>query len=666
MFDALPAPPPPDTIVVTGQALSDPPSEKAYHVDVIGTPELRNAPAHQLDEILKGVPGVQLFRRSDSTSGHPTGQGVTLRSLGGNASSRALLILDGVPQADPFGGWVNWPAYDAAGLAEVRIVRGAGSVSHGPGALAGVIEMRSLTADHLNGTIEGGSRDSLRGHVYLGRGIGETKLTLDAQGARSDGFIPITSATRGSADRAAPYENASVRLRWIAPVGKDVEAQLSGLAFTDSRDRGVDFTGNRTRGADASVRFVGRGDWQWSTVGYAQWRNLRSSFASVSADRSSASRVSLQDSVPSRSFGLSAELRPPLSSEIDFRIGADVRFSSGDSKELFSFVSGVPTRRRISGGDTSTAGLFTEATLRSGPAMLSAGARIDHWAISDGRLIERTLANASVTRDDRYDGRGGWLPTARLGAAIDVTQSTKLRLSAYRGWRMPTLNELFRPFRAGSDATAANPELKPETLSGVEAGVDFQRGGFDFSATVFLNRLHDAIANVTLGHGPGTFPGVGFVAGDFRQRQNVEAIEVHGLEATGRYRTGLWTLDLGASLTDAMVNANALASALDGLRPAQTPKLAAAASVTWERNGRAFALELRHVSSQFEDDLNNGKLRPATTVNAFVAWPLSTKVQLIARGQNLLDEVIEATINDDGSIERGSPRTFWVGMRLST
>ena len=75
-------------------------------------------PAHELDQILKQVPGVQLFRRSDSTSGHPTSQGVTLRALGGNASSRALLILDGVPQADPFGGWVNWPAYDAAGLQE--------------------------------------------------------------------------------------------------------------------------------------------------------------------------------------------------------------------------------------------------------------------------------------------------------------------------------------------------------------------------------------------------------------------------------------------------------------------------------------------------------------------------------------------------------------------
>ena len=101
---------------------------------------------------------------------------------------------------------------------------------------------------------------------------------------------------------------------------------------------------------------------------------------------------------------------------------------------------------------------------------------------------------------------------------------------------MPTLNELFRPFRAGADATAANPDLKPERLAGIEAGVDYARGPFKLSLTAFANRLKDAIANVTLGHGPGVFPGVGFVAagGTYSQRQNVDAVKVRGIEASAR------------------------------------------------------------------------------------------------------------------------------------
>ena len=663
MFDALPPAPPTETIVVTGRALPDPTSDRAYNVDVITASELSNAPAHELDEILKRVPGLQLFRRSDSTSGHPTSQGVTLRALGGNASSRALLILDGVPQADPFGGWVNWPAYDPAGLSEVRIVRGGGSVTYGPGALAGVIEMRSLSAAVLNASIEGGSRASLRGHVFAGHRAGSSMLTIDAQGSRSDGFIPIVSEMRGAADREAPYKNASVRARWIGTVGSDVEAQLNGLAFADSRDRGVDFTGNRTRGADVSVRLVGRGSWQWSTVAYAQWRNLRSSFASVSADRASANRVSLQDSVPSRGFGFGAELRPPVSGSVDLRLGADMRVTRGESREFYSFVAGEPTRRRISGGETLTAGFFAESMVRRGRLSLGGGVRIDRWTVDDGRLRERLLAGGSL-RDDRYAGREGWLPTARLNMVADLIGSTKLRVSAYRGWRMPTLNELFRPFRAGADATAANPDLKPETMSGIEGGIDFQKGGFDLSATVFANRLNDAIANVTLGRGPGAFPGVGFVAGDYRQRQNIDAVEVQGIEANGQYETGPWTIALGASFTDATVNAKRVVAPLDGLRPAQTPRFSTSASLTWERNARSFSIEVRHVSPQFEDDLNSRKLRSATPLNAFAAWPLSSTLQLIARGQNLLNGTIEASINDDGSIERATPRTLWLGLRL--
>ena len=68
------------------------------------------------------MPGFQQFRRSDARTANPTSQGATLRALGGNASSRALLMLDGVPQTDPFGGWIAWPAFDPRRLGRVRVV----------------------------------------------------------------------------------------------------------------------------------------------------------------------------------------------------------------------------------------------------------------------------------------------------------------------------------------------------------------------------------------------------------------------------------------------------------------------------------------------------------------------------------------------------------------
>ena len=184
---------------------------------------------------------------------------------------------------------------------------------------------------------------------------------------------------------------------------------------------------------------------------------------------------------------------------------------------------------------------FAEALDWSSAALtLSGGARIDHWQVTGGHLFEQTIATGVVTRDELDPKREGWLPTARGGVLAPLGGGLSLRGAAYLGWRMPTLNELFRPFRAGTDATAANPDLDPERLAGVEAGLDYRAGPIRLSLTGFVNRLNDAIANVTLGQGPGTFPEVGLVGagGAFRQRQNVHAVKIEGWKLPRSGRAG--------------------------------------------------------------------------------------------------------------------------------
>ena len=608
MADALPAPPP--AIVVTGAALPEAKAETVYATARINARQIEQSPSHELDQLLKGVPGVQLFRRSDARSGHPTSQGVTLRALGGNASSRALLVLDGVPQADPFGGWVNWPAYDPASLAGIRVVRGGGSVGNGPGALAGTIEMTSRTDAGAGGEVDGGSRDSLETQARLGLHMAGGVLALSGRMSRGDGFVPITSATRGPADKRAPYEEWSMRGHWVAPLGRDVEVQANLAGFHDWRTRGTEFSADRTNGADASLRLVGQGSWRWSMLGYWQWRDLMSSTASVSAGRTSASRVLLQDAVPSRGLGGSVEVRPPMPRGAELRIGADTRRTSGETRELANYVAGEPTRRRHAGGETWTGGAFAEASIETAGIVLSAGARADYWQVSQGHLVEQTIATGAVTRNDRFPTRHGWLPTARGGVLAPIGGGLALRGAAYLGWRMPTLNELFRPFRAGADATAADPDLEPEQLAGVEAGLEYAAGPWRLSVTEFTNRLSHAIANVTRGTGPGNFPQVGFVGagGTFRERENVDAVKVRGIEASAGWTRGPWSIGGAMSLTHARLETSGAAAALNGLRPAQTPRFAATLSASWQRGGKGAEIVLRRVGAQFDDDLNTRAL----------------------------------------------------------
>ncbi|MEO6361070.1 MAG: TonB-dependent receptor [Sphingomicrobium sp.] len=667
-MQALPPPDPPQqVIVVTGRALPRTVAERVAHSEVLDEAQLRTAAGSGVDQLLDRFAGVQLFRRSDARSAHPTSQGVTLRALGGNAASRVQLIVDGVPHSDPFGGWIAWPALDARDLAEIRVSRGGGNVVSGPGALGGVIDLTSATDEGVLAAIEGGSRSAFQSHFSARQSVGAGLLAVSLQGNRGDGFIPIAANFRGPADRAAPYRNASGRTRWIAPLGTAIEAQLGLSAFVDERERGLRYTANRTRGGDASLRLVADQRWAWSLLGFGQVRNFRSSFASVDPKRSEARRASLQYDVPGKSAGWSAEIRPPLGERLQLRLGADGRWMRGESRELASYSAGRPQRDRRSGGRSRYAGLFGELSVEGETVLLTTSARIDRWGIADGELVERSVAGGAILANSDYPSRHGWRPTGRVAGAMTFAPGLTVRSAAYLGWRLPTINELFRPFRAGPDATAANPDLRPERLRGAEAGLDWTSRQFKFSLTAFTNRLEDAIANVTLAAGPGSFPGVGFVGtgGVYRQRQNIPAIRVHGVEASARWSHGAWLATLSSSLTDPQVHAAGSSARLDGLRPAQTPRVAASAILGWDDSARSANLALHYEGRRFEDDFNRQELASALTVDASASLPIHANMSLVARAENALNAEVEAGVTSNGVIERARPRTLWLGLRFA-
>lgn len=660
-------------IIVEGGALPEPLGD-----DVYSSFQIEPSASVRIENALRNVPGLQQFRRSDARSANPTSQGVTLRGLGGNASSRAILLLDGVPQADPFGGWVAWPGYDALPLAEARVRRGGGSGVNGSGAIAGTIELFSEDVGNL---IEFGaaygSRNSVDADLLFGRELGQGQLTISANYARGDGFIPIVESQRGSVDRQAEYEQAGIAVRYVTPLSESTELRANIRAFTDERERGFEFSDNHNDGADASIRLVNRSDsgWQWSALGYVQIRNFNVSFGGVAADRNSVNRVFEQFNVPSTGLGARFEVRPPVGDNAELRIGGDWRRTEGTTNENFFFLDNdTPRRSRRAGGNSATYGAFVEASLQATDVLvLTGGGRLDFWSINDGFRREIELINpfpGSVRTDASFANRSGNEFTARGGFAFDATDALTLRGAAYLGWRLPTINELFRPFRVGPDATAANELLEPERVKGAEIGADWQTQSASISITAFYNQLDNAVANITLDSGPGVFPGVGFVsgAGLFRQRQNLDSIESKGIEIDASFDLDAiadnLSLRAGWSYIDADVNASGAAQPIDGLRPAQIPKHNASAGVQWEEeNGTGASVSLRYIGSQFEDDQNSRRLNDAFTIDSRLGYALTDALLLEGRVENLFNAQVETAISGAGIIERTFPRTFWIGLR---
>ena len=658
-------------ITVTGKGLKDLPGDAALSLIVIDRERILNTGSNRLESVLADIAGQQQFRRSDSRSANATSQGITLRGLGGNASSRALLVLDGVPQADPFGGWVAFPAYATGRLDRIRVTRGGGSGYWGPGALAGTIELESVGGNAVrpfDGAIAYGSRNSVDAQGALGLTREKGFATLSAAYGRGDGFIPIVERNRGPVDRAAPYEQASANLRAVVEIAADTEAQVTATAFTDSRERGTDFSRNTSEGVDGALRLVGRGRWGWQALAYVQTRNFTSDFAAVNAARTSVTQSLAQFNTPATGWGGRLEIAPPVGEGISLRLGADTRQLTGETNELFTYVNAAPTRQREAGGRTTNSGLFVDASIERGIVIATASARIDWWTIKDGRLLETTIATNAPFTTLLFADRSGHEFTGRAGLAVKPANWLALRGAAYRGWRLPTLNELYRPFRVGPDATAANALLKPERVTGVDLGFTLKPvDGLEIGVTGFWNRMDDTIANVTQGRGPGSFPGVGFVAagGFYRQRQNLDALTVWGWEVDAKLRRGDFGLTASWSHVDPTIAASGAAGPLDGLRPAQTPRDQFSGTIDYTGSLFTASATLRHIASQFEDDQNGRSLNAATMVDALLLVPLVKGLAIEGRVENLFDAEVQAALSGTGVVERALPRTFWVGARVS-
>ena len=646
-------------IVVTGRGLDGQASPAATLT--VDRAAIERAASGRMEDVLRDVAGLASFRRSDSRSSHPTSQGLTLRGLGGNAASRVTLSLDGVPQADPFGGWIAFTALDPHAMERIRVTRGGGTE-----AVAGTIEIDSRAPRQefpIDAALLGGSRSSLDARLLGGGNWDGGFASISGSFARGDGFVPVVAADRGAADRPAPYRQGAARVRLVQSVG-NTEAQLSLSAFADRRERGTEFSDNRQRGSDASLRLVGKGATRWSALGYVQKRTFDSQFAAVAAGRGSASPT-LDQHVPATGWGARVEVAPRLGT-VATRIGAEWRRVAGHTDEDFRYVAGAPTRVREAGGRNDTAGLFAGASLSAGGWSVSGEARADHWTMAEGRLIEADLTGALLT-NLRFPKRRGWEASGRVAVGRTLGETMTLRAAAYRGWRLPTLNELYRPFRAGADATAANAGLDPERLRGVEAGMDWVPArGAKIAGTLFANRLGNAIANVSLGSGPGLFPVVGFVAagGVFRERQNVDAIRARGLEVDGSWSGGPWRAALSYALTDARLDAKGAAAALDGKRPAQVARHSASASVGWQGGPLRLDAIARFIGRQYEDDNNSRALPPALTFDTSVRYTVSSHLAIDGRVENMLDKQVVATLGGDGTRERALPRTLWVGLRI--
>jgi outer membrane receptor protein involved in Fe transport len=320
--------------------------------------------------------------------------------------------------------------------------------------------------------------------------------------------------------------------------------------------------------------------------------------------------------VPSKSAGGSLQWAHTLGMHHALVMGGELRDVRGTSDELQYAVNGTVTHVE-NGGRQRIAGAFLEdviaATERLG---LTTTLRLDSWRGHDT----------------------SWSP--RVSMIYRATSELALTASAYRAFRAPTLNELYRGFRVGNVLTLANAALGPETLSAIETGARWRW----LRVTLFRMNTTDTIANVTLSTTPALIT---------RQRQNLGSATSRGAELEGDWRVApSLRLTAGYLFTD--TNAQ-------GRRIPQVPRDQATLQLAWTAKAATLGAQTRWSSSQFDDDLNQFRLRSFLVTDLFASRPIADCVDVTLSAENVFNRRIEAGATP--VITLGQPRAVRLGVR---
>ncbi|HXV69146.1 MAG TPA: TonB-dependent receptor [Nitrospira sp.] len=605
---------------------------------------------HQIDDLLRTVPGVQPSLLS-SRYNHPTAQTLTLRGLG---PRRALVLLDGVPLNDGFGGWINWGLVPDR-IDRIEVVPGGASNLYGTWAMGGVVQLFSespLAGSTFKLDSQAGNYDTYTQAVSARLGTDLIGMTVSYRWYHSDGFIALPADQRGPIDRPNGSRHHHFTGTIATRLSSNTLLRLSGTWFDEDRPFGtplslatrtigtttLSLTGESTRSGRYELSLFG----QWQT-----FRNLTSQIAPSSTLRLSEFQDRIQ-TIPSNDFGGSLQWTSPSSRQHKLVLGADVRTilaQSGDA--LFAAVG--PAGTTLARGQQLGGGAFVEWIYQPVDALtITPSVRSDWWAQFNART---ETANGTVTFPD---ARTISVVNPKLSVLYRAGEWFRLGASAYQAFRAPTLNELYRSFGFSGFTFAANDQLSAERLSGIDAkieGGDTHGLGLGWRVSGHVEWVKDQILFVT--QGP-----------LLAQRQNVGRTRTAGGEAalTWRPLTPL-SFQLGYAYVHSVIAEFPGNPGREGkfVPHVSSHQVTAGFSVSHPRLAD-LTVQVRYLSRQYADDANTQPIADFVVLDASLQRTVFKGARLFLNAENLTDRRYIAT--QTGSIKTlGTPLLVIGGIR---
>jgi iron complex outermembrane recepter protein len=641
-----------DELVISATRTPEAMRRSASAVTLLTQEEIQRSPypgGHELDDLLRSVPGVQPALLS-SRYNHPTAQSITLNGLG---TRRALVLLDGVPLNDGFGGWINWGLIPND-LERVEIVPGGSSNLYGTWAMGGVVHVitrvpaagTSFTLDSQAGTLS-----TYQQAVNARYGSDRFRFSLGYRWFHTNGIIPVPDYQRGPVDRTndSRHEFFNGSLAWMSTQATTFD--LSGSFFREDRTFGTTLsvasrtTGNVSLGLRSDQHRAGL----WEGKLFGQWqtfRNLTSQIIPSPLVRLAEFQNSIQ-TIPSNDFGGSLQWSGHLFDHDRLVLGTDARTIIAQSTDLLFSQTGF-LGQTLARGQQLGWGLFGEWILPVADRWtVTPGVRADWWKNYNARI--ETPAGTTVPRDNTIS-----VVNPKLSSAYQLSETLRVGASVYQAFRVPTLNELYRGFGFGGFVFLPNDQLRPERLTGADVKVEGELLR-DRSLRWRLSAHRDEVKDQIL------FVSQGPVAA---QRQNVGRTLATGGALDVSYQVAsLLTLTVGYAYVDSVIRNFPGSPDREGKR---VPNVSRSQVTIGATAGRPDLLEVvilaRYLSRQYVDDANTQPVADFFVIDASLQHEIRRGIRVLLTGENLTDRQYIAT--QTGPVKTlGSPLLIMGGVR---
>ncbi|HEX8367318.1 MAG TPA: TonB-dependent receptor [Pyrinomonadaceae bacterium] len=645
-------------------------SETPASVVVLTRENLDATAAPTVDDALRQIAGFALFRRSSSRTTNPTAQGANFRGLAGSGASRASVLLDGISINDAFGGWTYWTRAPKSAIEQIEALRGGASALYGDAALSGAINLQTKSTGEkpiLRFETSAGTQNTFDANVFGAFGKNGWNFSASLDAFKTRGYIPIAETERGAADFYANsrYQNGFLTLEKRFPSKPSAAAGgffnnsrifLRGNLFSENRHNGTRLQTNRTYFRQA----VFGADFPETKFGAFQIRSFLEKqiydqiFSGVSADRNTENLTRIQR-VPSQASGANLFWSKPfgnhaVSSAFEFR---EVRGASDET----IFTNNRATSLVGAGGKERAFSVSAQDFWRAGDKLnLSFGARFDAWKNEDAISATRNLTTNQTTVIN-FSNRSESAFSPHLAALYRLNENFSLYAAFSKSFRAPTLNELYRAFRVGNVLTLANENLKSERADNLEGGINFTRfsSRLNLRGNFFVAEVSRPVVSITLSSTPNLIT---------RQRRNVGKTRARGLELDAEF---LLRKDLRFSASYLLVDSRVIEFPdnpdLIGKFLPQVPRRQLNLQMFYRPPSRfSFGAQARISGAQFEDDLNNLRLRPFFTLDVFASYRFAKKIEIFTAVENVFNNRYDIGLTPNRTV--AAPRFARVGLRF--